>query len=393
MTTFNLRNGLRLLGIAALIVGGFTAAILYFSFGTTFAERAVYVFIGVIFAAAGGLLLPSAVELWREEKAGPSAGVFLFWLLAILPLGLSGHAGFFSVAQSELAAQSIPVQAERARLERIDAGLSAATQYAAADLGALTAAADSAKSAVDSARQTLDACPPNYKTKCINPARQQLDAAQDAYRVAAAELRNAQQYHGLLAERENALSSLASASSGVGAVTGVHPLFDLLGSLFEVSPATARAVFLSWSAVALELVAAFAFIIAGSLGRAEISEAHPSAYSGTSRRQPVGFVAQAQPIQDPPANSFHDSPMPEIQGLGFAGFVPPGYSAKPDATVNHATVNTQNTHWTQGICQQCGQPYDRKVKWQKFCSESCRIQASGFASKADMLKAKRRKSA
>lgn len=269
MTTFNLRNGLRLLGIGALLVGVFTAALLYHSFGTTFAERLVYVFIGVIFAAAGGLLLPSAVALWKQERAAPAGAVFMFWLLAILPLGLSGHAGFFSVAQSELVAQSIPAQAERARLERIDAGLSASTQYASADLSTLSAAADSAKAAVDAARQTLAACPANYKTKCINPARQQLDAAEENYRAAQAELRNAKQYHGLLSERESALSSLASASSGVGAASGVHPLFDLFASLFDVSPATARAVFLSWSAVALELVAAFAFIIAGSLGRSD----------------------------------------------------------------------------------------------------------------------------
>jgi hypothetical protein len=386
MTTFNLRNGLRLLGIAALIVGGFTAAILYFSFGTTFAERAVYVFIGVIFAAAGGLLLPSAVELWREEKAGPSAGVFLFWLLAILPLGLSGHAGFFSVAQSELAAQSIPAQAERARLERIDAGLSAATQYASADLSALTAAVDSAKAAVESARQTLAACPANYKTKCINPANQQLQSAEAVYRAAQAELRNARQYHGLLTERETALSSLASASSGVGAASGVHPLFDLFASLFSVSSATARAVFLSWSAVALELVAAFAFIIAGSLGRSDHMAAHVPAYSSDTRRQPIGFVArQSVPVQDSPTVEVHDSPAPDTQGMGFAGFVPSGYSAQRDAAVN--------THWSQGTCQQCGQPYDRKVKWQRFCSESCRIQASGFTNKADMLRAKRKRNA
>jgi hypothetical protein len=409
----HIRRALAVLGMAALLVGVLTASLLYWSFGAHFAERAAYAFIGVIFAAAGGLLLPAAVALWQAERAAAAAGVFLFWLAAILPLGLSGHAGFFSLAQSELAAQSIPAQAERARLDAITARLDSSAGAGIAAT-ALEAQAQPLRAQLNEARAQLAACPPDFVKKCINPAQARLDAIRAQLAPIDAQLSAHAGYLALQSERAETLERLATVSTGV-AVGGHHPLFDTLAALLGVDAGRVQAIFLAWSAVALELVAALAFIISGALagqavGPAVVTRPHlepvPALDTG-GRIEADGLIhahageavlnAAAVAELERIAPGLVDKLNALQGGLGVPTAAVDTAGVTTTAAVDTAAVPTAGVT-TADVkmrpCAQCGRPFpiEQRTPWNKrYCSDDCRARGHGFPNIDAARKAANRK--
>ena len=264
MHTQNLRLGLTALGVFFLLVGCCTAAYLYQSFGFTPPERVLYGLVGVLLALTGGLLLPAAVALWRAERPAFGVGVGALWLVALAPLTVQSHLGFFTLSQADLAQASLPAQAERARLAQIETALAQVGTAAAYDVSALQAQAEALRAEMSTQQQKLDACPSDYYSKCINPLRATLAELRGRLEPLQQQLQAQAQYRGLQGQRTESLHALATVSTGASAA-GVHPLFVAQGRLAHLDAGQAQAVFLAYSATVVEVLTALLFVIAESL--------------------------------------------------------------------------------------------------------------------------------
>ncbi|MCO5760709.1 MAG: hypothetical protein NHG36_04225 [Chromatiaceae bacterium] len=397
----NIRRGFIVLGVAALLVGIATASVLYHSFGVSFAERAVYALVGVIFATAGGLLLPGAVLLWQSDKPTAAAGVLLFWLASILPLGLSGHAGFFSLAQSELAAQSLPAQVERARLEAIQAKLDAVGGAAGVDAESLQPQADALRQALRAARDERAACPPGYKKNCIDPAEAKISAIQAELQPIESQLSAHAGYIALQTQRADTVAALAAASSGAVGEGGYHPLFGTLARLFSVEPGKLQAAFLGWSAVSLELVAALAFIIAGALATTPgntpktpatpsmppagviLPESIPALHTGgLITSDGLALLHTGERVLTVAETADYHAWLSQRENVGQRENVTANRKRETvSPTVNRngkPLVQRETVIKTVGAvrpCACCGEPFTASRKDRKYCGDACRVKA------------------
>lgn len=261
----NLRRGLQVVGALFLLAGAGTAAYLYQSFGVTFPEKALYAGIGVLLAASGGLLLPTALSLWRAEHPLLGLAAGLIWLAALFPLGVQHHAGFFSVAQADLAAAGLGAQLARAELERLEHERGGLQDAAGLNLDSLEAQAGQIRAEIAGLETERAKCPANYFKNCLNPLAEKISAARARLEPVERGISRAQQYGGLLAEKEAATARLKAESTGATG-NAVHPLFDTQGKIAGVDPKAAQAAFLGFTAVTVELLSAALFVFAGGLG-------------------------------------------------------------------------------------------------------------------------------
>lgn len=379
---FHISNGLRLLGVSALLVGVFTAAYLYQSFGAFLPEKIGYGLVGVIFAAAGGLLLPAAVALWNESRAAAAGGVFAFWLMAILPLGLSGHAGFFSVAQADLAATGLGAQAATAKLQALEIQAGQYQSAGAVDVAAIQTTLAALQSKLQTARAALAACPANHKTNCINPKTQAVGAVEAEIQALQAQLGSADRLAQLNTERATAAAELAAASSA-GAAGSVHPLFNTLAELFAINPIHARAVLLGWSAVSLELLAALTFVIAGTLAGAATGNGYQLPAAGVERPETVPALDTGGKITADGIAHLHQgetvlnrAAVEALERLypGLLDAANNGYSLNAYPS-NGYPLGSGATRAGAGICNHCGGNFDLTRTDKEYCSESCRVAA------------------
>lgn len=381
----NLSNSLRVVGAAALVAGLYTAALLYASFGAEFHEKLGYSLVGVIFAAAGGLLLPAALELWRRSAAVPAGAVFVFWFLAILPLGLAGHGGYFSLAQANLAASGLGAQAARAKLEAVETQAAQLAGAANFDVSGANARLAQAQAELQALRAVIADCERrNMKSKCVTPKTLEAGKIEAEILGLEAQLSGASRLAELSEKRAMAAAQLADVGSGAAASAGsVHPLFQTLGDLFGTSPIRARAVFLAWSAVALECIAAIFFVIAGAVSNGYSSNGYPFRAAGVELPETVPALDTGGKITSDGIASLHSGEIvlnaAAVEALerlypGLLSAANNGYSLNGYASNGYPLGSGANRAGA-GICNHCGGNFDLTRTDKEYCCESCRVAA------------------
>lgn len=271
--SLNIQRVLSVVGAAMLVISISTSGYLYQSFGAEIFERSLYASIGVTLSILGALFLPIAFILWRHSPI-ISACVFVLWLLALFPAGIVSNWGFMAISNEHRAQAGIPLQLARADLDAAQAVIASMGAYAALNPGELHSQEADAQKRVRDAQRRLDACPANYITRCINPAREQLQAARRELSPITDALANYQRYQGAQAQKREALAKLSTPGS-LGA-SNVHPLFVSQSHVINADPTTTQSGFLAVTAFAFEMLTAIVFLIVAIMRRTQHSNVYAS---------------------------------------------------------------------------------------------------------------------
>jgi len=276
MNINSLRMTLLIVGVTLLAIAMFANVNLYVSLASTPVDKATWGIMGFAFDVAKVTLLIISGVLWSYYRK-PFAALFsfIFWLILTV-VSLATLFGYTSKVTQEserqAAINSMGYKSAQSELENSESRLATMAGVAAIDAGALQAKYDSLSQRKQAAEATLNACPRNHLTKCINPANAKLDAIQRDLAPIASQLSQVQEYRGLQVAKSVAIESSRSALASGASEDVLHPMFSngaiILNELFKWQ-STGRELkvwFLAISAFLCELLASFLLLIVATIG-------------------------------------------------------------------------------------------------------------------------------
>jgi len=276
MNINSMRMTILIVGVTLLAIAMFANVNLYISLASSPIDKATWGIMGFAFDVAKVSLLILSGALWAVYRK-PFAALFsfIFWLI-LTGVSLATLFGYTSKVTQEsertAAINSMGYKSAQSELENSETRLATMAGIAAIDAGALQAKYDSLNQRKQAAEATLNACPRNYLTKCVNPANAKLEAINRELAPVASQLNQVQEYQGLQATKTAAIESSRSALVGGASEDVLHPMFSngaiILNELFKWK-ATGRELkvwFLAISAFLCELLASFLLLIVATIG-------------------------------------------------------------------------------------------------------------------------------
>jgi len=276
MNINSLRMTLLIVGVTLLAIAMFANVNLYVSLASSPVDKANWAIMGFAFDVAKVMLLIICGVLWSVYRK-PFAALFsfLFWLV-LTGISLWTLFGYTSKVTQEserqAAIESMGYKSSQASLENSEKRLSELAAVAAIDSNALQAKFDSLNQRKQAAEADLNACPRNYLTKCVNPAKAKLEAIQRDLAPIALQMGQVNEYRGLEKTKIGAIESSRLALSNGASDDVLHPMFGnssiVLNDIFNIS-VTGRQLkvwFLAISAFLCELLASFLLLIVATIG-------------------------------------------------------------------------------------------------------------------------------
>jgi len=275
MNISSLRMTILLVGVILLAIAMFANVNLYMSLASTPVDKGMWATMGLAFDVAKIASLILVGLFWATNKPFRAFLSFLFFLT--LTMGslwtLFGYTSKVTQeSERQAAIGSMGYKSAQLSLENSEKRLSELAAVAAIDATALQAKYDSLNQRQQAAEAELNACPRNYLTKCINPAKAKLEAVQRDLAPIASQLGQVNEYRGLEKTKIGAIESSQLALAGGASEDTLHPMFIngaiVLSDIFKinVTPNRLKAYFLAASALVCELLASFLLLSVASLG-------------------------------------------------------------------------------------------------------------------------------
>jgi hypothetical protein len=341
MNMANVKKALLVSGFVLLMIAMWANVNLYMSLASTPVDKLTWALMGFVFDVIKIAMLLIAGVLWTVFGR-PFAGVLAFvaWLV-LTGLSLSTLFGYTSkvTAESErkAAVESMSYKQAQASLDATNKRLEGLASYASLDSSSLQSQLDSLNAKKAQAESDLAACPRNYITNCVKPAKAKLAQVEGQIAPLQAKLSGYQEYQGLNSLKEQSLTASKTALAGGASIDALHPMFTNGSTLFhdvfnvEVTGYQLKVWFLALSAVLCELLASFTLFLVAAMGGKNFHAIE---------------VASVETIEKPMTKQVNDSkPMPLGNDLG---------DGKKKVGVAYS-------------CENCGSEYAARTVWQKFC--------------------------
>jgi hypothetical protein len=349
------------LGIFLVGMGMFLNYQLYVSLaGNNLLHEASYGMVGIALDISKILFLAfGAFLLTRLSVKTALFGILCITLwLALSCISLMAGWGFSLVVaqqyENEALLNSAQLKSAQASMESAQARLDNASQYAAIDASTLISRKEALENSLAILQKTLNGCPKDYNTKCINPTTAKIDRVQSELRPIVAQLESYQSYQAALSHKEAMAKQLANVdSSSISADTYVHPLFIAVAQMFGLTSIEAknRLQFITFFLV--EIIGGMCFLMVSLFGSTQERE---FTFTETELKQVYGIVDNDISL----ITSEDKEPAKETSEDGMVA------------------------------CAHCGTTFKKKNHRHKYCSEACRLAGNGITDKAKMIANKHR---
>lgn len=304
MNIHSLRMTMLICGVVMLIIAMWANINLYASLASSPVDKVTWATLGFVFDVTKITLLIISGALWTIFKKPFGALLaFLFWLV-LTGLSLSTLFGYTSKVTQEserqAAINSMGFKSAQNALESTEKRLADMASVAAIDVNALQTKFDALSQRKASAESELAACPRDYVTKCIKPARAKIESVQRELAPIEAELNKVKEFRGLQASKASAMESSRAALSNGASEDVLHPMFTngavVLNELagWHCTGRELKVWFLALSAFLCELLASFLLLVVASIGGRNLH-----AVQGISVQQHQGLEQGGQGIGAP----------------------------------------------------------------------------------------------
>lgn len=373
----NMRAMLIGMGLFFICLGIFLNFQLYTSLaGNSTLYKTSYGLIGIGLDVSKVLCLSLGVFLIAQRlTATIIAGIVSlgFWLV-LSAISLSAGWGFSLVVANDYETQaflnSSQLQSAKVSVKSAQAKLDSASQYASTDIQVLTNRKEALDNALIVLERTLDGCPANYFTNCINPIKKKIEGVMKELTPLTAQVNGYQSYQSALSHKERMAQELAGLNVGsVNTDSYMHPLFIGLASIFDSTPQTAKYRLLLATFTLTELLGTLFFAI-GALfsGKREFTLQDLQAMETQQNElKKVWTNKNAAPLMTT-AN--------DLLGNDY----------KATSIANDVTTQENPDKKSVGgvyACISCGTEYKAKTVWQKYCPSCSQERRKG------VLKAKK----
>lgn len=253
--------------------------------------------------------------------------------------------------EDEALQNSAQLKSAQASVDSAQVRLDSASQYASIDIAALTARKEGLENALTTLERTLDGCPANYFTKCINPTKAKIASVKSELDPLLIKINGYQSYQSALTHKETMTKQLANLdASSINANEYIHPLFIAVAQMFGLTSIEAknRLQFITFFLV--EIIGGMCFLMVSLFGRTNERE---FVFTESELKRVYGFVENDTTL---------------ISAIG-----------EDDGRDGHMLTNKANEHTPKqnnpdkkavgGVyqCQSCGEDYTAKTVWQKYC--------------------------
>lgn len=349
------------MGLFFILLGIFLNFQLYTSLaGDSTLYKASYGLIGIGLDISKVLCLTLGVFLIAQGLTSTiTAGIIslAFWLV-LSAISLAAGWGFSLVVaqnyESQALMNSAQLQSAKATVENAQAKLDSASQYAGADITALTTRQQALENSLTALENTLDKCPANYFTNCITPTKAKIASVKSELTPLLAKINGYQSYQAAITHKETVTKQLAGISiSSVNAESYMHPLFIGLAQIFNSDANTAKYRLLLVTFTAIELLGTLFFAIGAMFsGKREFTLNDLRAMEIQQQELKKTLGNNAVPLMTN-ASDLRASDL--IAGDLRANDIP--------------TQNNPDKKLVGGVyaCVDCGTEYNAKVVWQKYC--------------------------
>ena len=272
----SIKKALLVSGFVLLLIAMWANVNLYMSLASTPVDKLTWALMGFVFDVIKIAMLLIAGVLWTVFHR-PFAGVLAFvaWLV-LTGLSLSTLFGYTSkvTAESErkAAVESMSYRQAQASLDATNKRLAGLVSYASLDVSSVQSELDNFLARKTQAESDLAACPRNYVTNCIKPAKTKLAQLDAQIAPLQAQLAGYREYQGLNSLKDKSLSDSKSALAGGASIESLHPMFingsTLFRDVFDVNVTgyQLKVFFLAISAVLCELLASFTLFVVAAMG-------------------------------------------------------------------------------------------------------------------------------
>jgi len=278
-----------------------------------------------------------------------------FWLV-LSAISLSAGFGFSLVVaqnyENTALMNSSQLQSAKASVESAQAKLDSASQYASADIATLTTRKEALENALTTLERTLDGCPANYFSKCINPTKAKIASVKSELAPILTQLSGYQSYQSALTHKEAMTKQLASLDiSSVNTASYMHPLFIGLAEIFDTDANTAKYRLLLVTFTSIEWLGTLFFAIGALFTNKReftLDDLQILEKKREELKQVYGFVEPDTALLNTVASDYKAS----------------DYIANDVATQNNPDKKSVGGVYA---CVDCGTKYTAKTVWQKYC--------------------------
>jgi hypothetical protein len=351
MNLSSLKKTLLVCGVVMLLIAIWANVNLYVSLASNPVDKFTWASLGLVFDIVKITMLIISGVLWSVFHR-PFAAVlsFLTWVL-LTGLSLSTLFGYTSkvTAESERKAvvEGMDYKQAQASLDATNKRLEGLASYASIDSSSLQSQLDSLNAKKAQAESDLTACPRNYMTNCVKPAKAKLAQVEAQIAPLQAQLLGYREYQGLNRLKEQSLTASKTALAGGASIESLHPMFLNGSTLFHdvfdvnVSGYQLKVLFLAISAVLCELLASFTLFLVAALGGKNF------------------HAVEVSSVEAMPNKSMTSDHTLESMTLGN--------DSKPMAKQVNDSSEGKKKVGTIYHCESCGAEYSARTVWQKYC--------------------------
>lgn len=284
-------------GTLLLLIAMWANVNLYVSLASTLVDKATWALMGLLFDVIKILsLIVGGVLFSVYNRPFAALLAFVFWAILTL-LSLSTLFGYTSKVTQEservAAVESMTYKSAQATAESSSKRLESLASYATIDVASVTKMRDDLAKAKADAESTLAACPRNYITNCIRPAKAKIAQIDAALAPLEKELTGYREYQGALSQKNGAIDASKAALIGGASAETLHPMFTNGATLardmfhFSCNGNQLKIWFLALSAVLCELLASYALYLVSIFGGRNLHSVN-----GVQAVQPQAIGAQ-----------------------------------------------------------------------------------------------------
>lgn len=341
----NIKKALLVSGFVLLLIAMFANVNLYVSLASNPVDKLTWALMGFVFDVIKIAMLLIAGVLWTVFHR-PFAGVlaFIAWLV-LTGLSLSTLFGYTSkvTAESErkAAIEGMDYKQAQASLDATTKRLEGLASYASIDSSSLQSQLDSLNAKKAQAESDLAACPRNYITNCVKPAKAKIAQLDAQIAPLQAQLTGYREYEGLNSLKEQSLTASKTALASGASIESLHPMFVNGSTLFhdvfnvEVTGYQLKVWFLAISALLCELLASFTLFLVAAMGGKNFHAVELASV----KSMPLANAPESMTIANafkPMAKQVNDSDDKKKVGASYN-------------------------------CESCGSEYNARTVWQKYC--------------------------
>jgi hypothetical protein len=255
-----------------IVVTGFIALLLSIVMGVQFYSSLAHDALGkVTYISAGALLtclvvLVLSLALYSFQRGMAIMGTLLTLMWALLiSMEILAEFGFLAT-QQERKAQEVAKDSAQARLAEnsvkgAQAKVEDFSKYANLDIDSINDKLSSLQTELTDANARLAACPANYKTNCINPAKASIAKLQGQIEPLQRQVDGYEKYQGAQVAVTNAGNALNTALSGKEIGLAMSPVYTWLSRLTGMAAENLQAGSSILIATILSIWASFAGFI------------------------------------------------------------------------------------------------------------------------------------